>query len=350
MVELERESPIVPRLSVIVTAYDRREFLVSALDSLRRQGIPSRDYEVIVLKNFQDEAIDSYIMREGMRQTTIPGKSAVGRMLSIGIALANAPILSFLDDDDMFPTGKLGEVLRRFEADSSLAYYNNGYRNVGPDGRPLGRPEPRYHWSVEGSQDAPSLKATHRRLLTDGAYYHMSSTNVRRSTLLPHLNGLSRVAAMQDAFIYYLALDGGGKLEFSNEVPSLYRIHNSAMHPPQGFPQFVRSMSEWVGLSEAACVELRDAVQSPHVRQLAEGELAAVRTLGVLFSFARNRGQMQSTALRGLRTALEQSNPVMTALAAGLSLGVPRATLQRCYYAYQRLTMPVVRRARQVAT
>jgi glycosyltransferase involved in cell wall biosynthesis len=41
-----------PTISVVVTAYDRREFLLSVLRSAINQSF--KDYEVIVVKNFHD--------------------------------------------------------------------------------------------------------------------------------------------------------------------------------------------------------------------------------------------------------------------------------------------------------
>ena len=47
-----------PFISVIVTAYNRKEFLLQAVSSALRQTLPREYYEVIVVKNFEDEEID----------------------------------------------------------------------------------------------------------------------------------------------------------------------------------------------------------------------------------------------------------------------------------------------------
>jgi len=48
-------------ISVVVTAYNRRDFLLSALKSVNNQSF--KDYEIIVVKNFHDQAIDNFIKK-----------------------------------------------------------------------------------------------------------------------------------------------------------------------------------------------------------------------------------------------------------------------------------------------
>ncbi len=50
-----------PFISVIVTAYNRKEFLKEALASAVNQDLNRDFYEIICIKNFKDANIDSYI-------------------------------------------------------------------------------------------------------------------------------------------------------------------------------------------------------------------------------------------------------------------------------------------------
>jgi len=47
-----------PYISVVVTAYDRKKYLLGAVQSALNQTISKDLYEVIVVKNFRDETID----------------------------------------------------------------------------------------------------------------------------------------------------------------------------------------------------------------------------------------------------------------------------------------------------
>jgi len=53
----------VPYISVIITAYNRREFLLDAFRSALNQTLDRNKYEIIVTKNFTDYKIDNYIKK-----------------------------------------------------------------------------------------------------------------------------------------------------------------------------------------------------------------------------------------------------------------------------------------------
>ena len=44
----------MPFISVIITAHNRKEFLLEAVNSALNQTLPKDEYEIIVVKNFQD--------------------------------------------------------------------------------------------------------------------------------------------------------------------------------------------------------------------------------------------------------------------------------------------------------
>jgi len=57
-----------PYISVIITAYDRKKYLLGAVQSALNQTLPKDLYEVIVIKNFRDETIDRQLEKWGGRQ------------------------------------------------------------------------------------------------------------------------------------------------------------------------------------------------------------------------------------------------------------------------------------------
>jgi glycosyltransferase involved in cell wall biosynthesis len=50
-----------PFISVIITAYNRREFIRDAVNSVINSVLPEDEYEIIVVKNFRDEYVDSIV-------------------------------------------------------------------------------------------------------------------------------------------------------------------------------------------------------------------------------------------------------------------------------------------------
>ena len=84
----------------------------------------SRDvYEVIVVKNFEDQELDEFIDSNGFRRI-LAGNDPVGIFLSIGVEEAKGEIVSFLEDDDIFTHDKISWIVRVFE-NQKVVYYHN---------------------------------------------------------------------------------------------------------------------------------------------------------------------------------------------------------------------------------
>ena len=52
-------------ISVIITAYNRRDYLIDAMNSVLSQTLKKERYEVIVVKNFYDKELDEFIYKNG---------------------------------------------------------------------------------------------------------------------------------------------------------------------------------------------------------------------------------------------------------------------------------------------
>ena len=98
-----------PTLSVIVTAYNRKEFLLEALQSAVNQTLKRDKYEIICIKNFKDAKIDKYIKDNGII-SILEKEKPVGEYLYIATKKAKGKVLVFLDDDDLFSKDKLKRV------------------------------------------------------------------------------------------------------------------------------------------------------------------------------------------------------------------------------------------------
>jgi glycosyltransferase involved in cell wall biosynthesis len=54
-----------PLISIIITAYNRREFIRDAVNSVINSTLPEDEYEIIVVKNFRDEYVDNIVGKIG---------------------------------------------------------------------------------------------------------------------------------------------------------------------------------------------------------------------------------------------------------------------------------------------
>jgi glycosyltransferase involved in cell wall biosynthesis len=102
-----------PYISVIVTAYDRKKYLLGAVKSALNQTLPRDRYEVIVVKNFRGDFIDSKLEEWGV--TNLYSESVgLGAKVYEALQVAKGDVTSPLEDDDEFLPGKLGAVYEAF--------------------------------------------------------------------------------------------------------------------------------------------------------------------------------------------------------------------------------------------
>ncbi|MGC9113342.1 glycosyltransferase family 2 protein, partial [Acidilobus sp.] len=125
-----------PTISVIVTAYNRRQYLPFALRSLERQTLPRDKFEVIVVKNFEDPTSDSIIRRNGWK-FVYSDESHQGRFLLAGLEEARGDVVTFLDDDDMYREDRLEKVYTTFKSDPVVVYFYNSQKSIDERGNIL---------------------------------------------------------------------------------------------------------------------------------------------------------------------------------------------------------------------
>ena len=170
-----------PEITVAVTAYDRKEFVLAALRSAVDQTLPREKYEVVLVKNFSDEEIDEYASSHDIRLVSC-AEPAIGEMAWAAISSSSGEVVSFLDDDDLFARSKL-EAVSRAMGDRSVGYYHNNVEVLDGCGRrrPLLLRQPTRSEALE----LPTCdRACLLRRIDDGAAFNSSSISVRRDLLL----------------------------------------------------------------------------------------------------------------------------------------------------------------------
>ncbi|MGC8735111.1 MAG: glycosyltransferase family 2 protein, partial [bacterium] len=114
-----------PYISVIITAHNRKEFLKDAINSVLNQTLEKSFYEIIVIKNFEDQEIDNLIEENKIISLKVRDDSLIGEDLALGIERAKGEVISFLDDDDLFMPKKLETVYNYFKKYENLVYLHN---------------------------------------------------------------------------------------------------------------------------------------------------------------------------------------------------------------------------------
>jgi len=113
-------------ISVIVTEYKKRGYLIHALRSVFNQTLSRDMYEVIVVKKEEDKEADDYARKNGAKIIYDDSKK-FGENIYNALLEAKGDIISLLNDDDMFTQSKLEEVYQIFKEEKVSEVRNEVY-------------------------------------------------------------------------------------------------------------------------------------------------------------------------------------------------------------------------------
>jgi glycosyltransferase involved in cell wall biosynthesis len=98
----------MPRVSVIIPAYNHARFITDAVDSVLRQSF--RDFEIIVINDGSPDDTEAVLrpyIETGKIIYHLQRNAGVAAARNTGIAMANGDFVALLDDDDTWPEDKL---------------------------------------------------------------------------------------------------------------------------------------------------------------------------------------------------------------------------------------------------
>ncbi len=188
------------KITVIITAYDRKKFILNAVKSVLNQKIQEGNYELIVVKNYNDRTIDSFLDKNGIKNIYSPDKSLGGK-LNQAIKISTGEIIAFLEDDDTFLEDKLEYVYSLFIKNQNLVYYHNQYMAVNE----------KYERTV------------YRNNFLD---FNMSCISIRKDII--ESNKIVGITDSLDSFMYLSAVESGKRIIADKKMLTIYMVHNSA--------------------------------------------------------------------------------------------------------------------------
>ena len=115
---------MIEKVSVVITAHNRRKYLTDAVKSVLHQVNPGVEIEIVVVKNFVDDEIDSFLNNSGA-VSIFTDEESFGSKLSLGIDASSGNIICFLDDDDMFNPYKIAIIRKIFDENKGLLFVHN---------------------------------------------------------------------------------------------------------------------------------------------------------------------------------------------------------------------------------
>ena len=196
------ENDKLPYISVIIIAYQRKEFILKAITSVLNQTLDKEYYEIIVIKNFGDKYIDDFIDKNNIIGI-ISVQDSLGGKLQEALNIARGTVISFLEDDDLFSENKLGVVYKEFTKDNNIVYYHNAYIPINSEGKPI-----------------------HKDNIDTSIVFNMSSISIKKAII--EMDKADKINGSTDTLMYLCALESTKKIIKGKEKLTYYMVHNSA--------------------------------------------------------------------------------------------------------------------------
>ena len=224
-------SLLVNNISVIITAYNRKEFLIEAVNSVIENDYPREKYEIIVAKNFEDKVIDDFLYSHDVK-VIHTGDTNIGDQIYRALYQSRGDILCFLDDDDRFKSDKLKNIEFVFNEHSDLSYYHNLADSINDRSDLLtGNIHKRIRSKVilrDGSADEIAMLLKNRKDFTlYSLMFNLSCVSVRKESVIPYAEYLRKIIDGTDWFLFYCVLMSGALMIFDILVLTDYRVHRS---------------------------------------------------------------------------------------------------------------------------
>ena len=217
-------------LTVIVIAYNRREYIKHALSSINNQTLKRNEFEVILIKNFIDSDIDSECIKSGVK--TILMEGTIGEYIKTGIIESTGEVITFLEDDDEFSMNKLESVITIYKKEK-FDFMKNGFLEIDQSENKMKRSVQRsthldrpLKKDVILKKEEVQLKMLHF-LISRGQDFNLSSMSISRSVANQIGKTIEKIATCPDGAIFLLSLNFGQKFIFSTLKLTYYRIHES---------------------------------------------------------------------------------------------------------------------------
>ena len=223
------------RISVIITAHHRRNYLIKSVKSVINQDFSRDDFEIIVVKNFFDGDIDLFLNENNIKSIYTENESP-GAKIAVGIQNCDGELLTFLDDDDEYTPERLKVASAEFETNPGLIYYHNSMSFVDDSGKPVTPLRLLNKTRVEINKPLGML----RNALNHSGDFNCSSIMIRSSKVSPHLlQTLLEVPLAADTTIFLMCADLNQPMLLDERELTRYRVHqNNSFFAGGDFKEF----------------------------------------------------------------------------------------------------------------
>jgi len=213
-----------PYISVIITAYNRKEFLLDAFNSALNQTLSRDKYEIIVTKNFTNNKIDNYIKKNGGKLVFFE-EGGVGEQIVDALKYAMGEVICFLEDDDLFTKEKLKTIYSLMQdMHDKICYIHNNMCYIDGNGNQIKNEK---YGNLETKILVRDIDKSKKFSIPS---VNTSAVSVKKELLIRNksiIKALSKIIAGPDTFYYFVALDSNCDMLAIPDKLTKYRIHGS---------------------------------------------------------------------------------------------------------------------------
>ena len=119
--------------SVIVIAYDRKEYILDAVKSVLSQNYDQGTIQIIVVKSFKDPVIDDFL-KENRIFSIFTDAIPIGMKFYEGFKVCQGDIICLLEDDDIFSKQKVQKLNEMFSKNPDVWLTVNNYKAINSRG------------------------------------------------------------------------------------------------------------------------------------------------------------------------------------------------------------------------
>lgn len=212
------------KVSVILIAFNRKNFVFDALYSVFNQTIDHSRIEMIIISNFEI-AINN--IPNGISVKCVIQDGSIGEYLYKGITMAQNEIIAFIEDDDIWRDDRLEEILRIFTSSREVIYYHNSQwyidscRNVIA---PLFQNPARSNGTCYKIK--PRSYRDISRLINLAAGFNLSSIAISKSAFTNSLSSLRSITGNPDGFFFWKAIMLSKEIYNDSRRLTGYRMHD----------------------------------------------------------------------------------------------------------------------------
>lgn len=227
------QAKVRPIISVIIATRNRASILRKCLESIERQEIEKKNYEVLVVDNLSHDATCSIVAQTGYRYFYCH-KISTSTARNLGAREAAGDWLAFFDDDCVIPPGWMSAALELIQRESFLIF-------SGPADAPSGGLYPKWYngaWESFRPFPTPTILPLH--------LYPIECNLLIQRELYLRVGGMDEgLGPSHKRFGYHEGADMMNRLrnQFKGEAAVFYHPSISVAHHIQ--PEKTRIIPRW---------------------------------------------------------------------------------------------------------